>query len=88
MEIKKIDLLKAKLFKEDKHILLKCCINMGKDEEWLVNGEKNDVSKWRCIKFVEQRMREMNWNQENLRGPIPDDFGKLSALTKLRPDKN
>ena len=54
-----------------------------KSEEWLKNGAGEDISKWQGIVVKNQRVSIIDWKDLKLSGPLPDVFGKLTALEQL-----
>ena len=67
----------------DRNTLLECWRKMGGDESALRCEAADDVSSWWGVKVKGGRVTWVVWGGLNLSGPIPDEFKRLSGLTRL-----
>mmetsp|Transcript_15766 Transcript_15766/g.31379 ORF Transcript_15766/g.31379 Transcript_15766/m.31379 type:complete len:203 (-) Transcript_15766:101-709(-) len=80
------ELVLCQSLEQDASTLLQLSLALGKTEEWLRNGQGDNVARWRGVGVKGGRVISVDWNGQRLVGAgcIPSAICTLSALRLLR----
>ncbi|GMI53527.1 hypothetical protein ScalyP_jg16, partial [Parmales sp. scaly parma] len=83
--LKRLADVKEQQDSSDAEVLKKLAMALGKDLKWLQNGGGEDVAKWKRVKWdaKKERVVEIDWGQQELKGELLPIIGQLTSLQKL-----
>ena len=84
-ELKRLADVKEQQDSSDAEVLKKLAMALGKDLKWLQNGGGEDVAKWKGVEWdaKKERVVEIDWTRQKLKGELLPIIGQLTSLQEL-----